>query len=186
MSLDVSARLKKASGQILKPRIIRLSKQLIVRPGAKFKVRVHLRFFNFEDRKWTKKELVLAPNFDAETLVLHGKTMRSVIERTAQFSINNYLALSSDCTNNWNFHNSFFFAGTGKLENCRQKFKTWIRFSYHNKVATTIGYGSITPATEEGKMFCIIFTIIGIPYFAYMIGSVADLIGRGIGKFYTK
>ena len=143
-------------------------------------------FFDFEDRKWTKKELVLAPNFDAETLVLHGKTMRSVIERTAQFSINNYLALSSDCTNNWNFHNSFFFAGTGKLENCRQKFKTWIRFSYHNKVATTIGYGSITPATEEGKMFCIIFTIIGIPYFAYMIGSVADLIGRGIGKFYTK
>ena len=46
MSLDVSARLKKASGQILKPRIIRLSKQLIVRPGAKFKVRVHLRFFS--------------------------------------------------------------------------------------------------------------------------------------------
>ena len=113
----------------------------------------------------TRKELVLAPNFDAETLVLHGKTMRSVIERTAQFSINNYLALSSDCTNNWNFHNSFFFAGT---------------------VATTIGYGSITPATEEGKMFCIIFTIIGIPYFAYMIGSVADLIGRGIGKVYMK
>ena len=66
----------------------------------------------------TRKELVLAPNFDAETLVLHGKTMRSVIERTAQFSINNYLALSSDCTNNWNFHNSFFFAGTGELEIC--------------------------------------------------------------------
>ena len=118
-------------------------------------------FRNMYGAAWKQiQEPVLAPNFDSETLVLSGSTMRSVIERTAQFSINNYLALSSDCTDNWNFHNSFFFAGT---------------------VATTIGYGSITPATEEGKLFCIIFTIIGIPYFAYMIGSVADLIGRGIG-----
>ena len=32
-------------------------------------------------------------------------------------------------------------------------------------------------------MFCIVFTIIGIPYFAYMIGSLADLIGSAIDKF---
>ncbi len=32
-------------------------------------------------------------------------------------------------------------------------------------------------------MFCIVFTIIGIPYFAYMIGSLADLIGFAIDKF---
>ena len=31
-----------------------------------------------------------------KTLTLQGETMRSVIERTAQFSINNYLALSQD------------------------------------------------------------------------------------------
>jgi len=53
-------------------------------------------------------------------------------------------------------------------------------------VATTIGYGSITPTTEEGKLFCIIFTIIGIPYFAYMIGAIADLIGQGIDWYKSK
>ena len=56
---------------------------------------------------------VLAPSFDEETLNLRGEVMRTVIERTAQFSIKNYLGLNSDCTDNWNFHNSFFFAGTG-------------------------------------------------------------------------
>ena len=34
------------------------------------------------------------------------------MERTAQFGINNYLALQRDCTQHWNFHNAFFFAGT--------------------------------------------------------------------------
>ena len=36
---------------------------------------------------------------------------------------------------------------------------------------------------SQGKLFCIVFTIIGIPYFAYMIGSLADLIGSAIDKF---
>ena len=47
-------------------------------------------------------------------------------------------------------------------------------------VATTIGYGSITPSTDKGKLFCIVYTIIGIPYFAYMISVMADLINRCI------
>ena len=40
--------------------------------------------------------------------------MREIIQRTAQFGIHNYVALQNDCKNNWNFRNSFFFAGTGK------------------------------------------------------------------------
>ena len=68
-----------------------------------------------------------------------GLIVKDVLERTAKFGVENYLALQERCTNNWNFHNSFFFAGT---------------------VATTIGYGNITPATANGKLFCIIFTII--------------------------
>lgn len=58
--------------------------------------------------------LVLARNFNEETLVISGRTMRKVIQRTAQFGIHNFLALQTECTDNWNFHNSFFFAGTGK------------------------------------------------------------------------
>jgi potassium channel subfamily K protein 2 len=63
--------------------------------------------------------------------------------------------VQTDCTDNWSFHTSFFFAGT---------------------VATTIGYGSITPKTDEGKAFCIVFTIIGIPFFAFMVNRISDLI----------
>jgi len=58
--------------------------------------------------------LVLAKNFNEESLQISGKTMRKVIQRTAQFGIHNFLALQTECTNNWNFHNSFFFAGTGE------------------------------------------------------------------------
>ena len=83
---------------------------------------------------------VLAKSFNDEILRIKGETVRRVMERTAQFGINNYLALQRDCTDNWNFHNAFFFAGT---------------------VATTIGYGNISPATNQGKLFCIAFTVIG-------------------------
>ena len=55
---------------------------------------------------------VLAKSFNDETLIIRGETVRYVMERTAQFGINNYLALQRDCTQHWNFHNAFFFAGT--------------------------------------------------------------------------
>ncbi|CBY35198.1 unnamed protein product [Oikopleura dioica] len=87
------------------------------------------------------------------------------MERTAQFGINNYLALKKDCTDHWNFHNAFFFAGT---------------------VATTIGYGNISPSTNHGKLFCITFTVIGIPYFAYMVGALAELISYKIDDIVKK
>ena len=53
-------------------------------------------------------------------------------------------------------------------------------FFYSFLVATTIGYGSITPNTDSGKLFCIFFTMIGIPYFAYMISVIAELINNVI------
>ncbi|CBY08105.1 unnamed protein product [Oikopleura dioica] len=113
-------------------------------------------FINQYVKVWKKvSELKLAEDFDHEILIVSGKTMRKVIQRTAQFGINNFLALKTDCTDNWSFHSSFFFAGT---------------------VATTIGYGSITPKTDEGKAFCIVFTIIGIPFFAFMVNRISDLI----------
>ena len=74
--------------------------------------------FTFQQiKKRFEKKLIKKPILKS----IKGETVRKVMERTAQFGINNYLALKKDCTDHWNFHNAFFFAGT---------------------VATTIGYGA--------------------------------------------
>ncbi|XP_060101005.1 potassium channel subfamily K member 16 [Heteronotia binoei] len=43
---------------------------------------------------------------------------------------------------NWDFSNSFFFAGT---------------------VVTTIGYGNLAPSTVPGQVFCIFYALFGVP-----------------------
>ncbi|CAF1531374.1 unnamed protein product, partial [Didymodactylos carnosus] len=45
-------------------------------------------------------------------------------------------------TSNWSFSQSFFFAVT---------------------VVTTIGYGHVSPLSEIGRIFCIVYAIIGVP-----------------------
>uniref|UniRef100_A0A8C6JBX6 2P domain potassium channel Talk-1 n=1 Tax=Melopsittacus undulatus TaxID=13146 RepID=A0A8C6JBX6_MELUD len=43
---------------------------------------------------------------------------------------------------NWDFSNSFFFAGT---------------------VITTIGYGNLSPSTVAGQIFCVFYALFGVP-----------------------
>ncbi|KAJ6666820.1 hypothetical protein lerEdw1_018822 [Lerista edwardsae] len=43
---------------------------------------------------------------------------------------------------NWDFSNSFFFAGT---------------------VITTIGYGNLAPSTVAGQVFCVFYALFGVP-----------------------
>ncbi|XP_074945237.1 potassium channel subfamily K member 16 isoform X1 [Phalacrocorax aristotelis] len=45
-------------------------------------------------------------------------------------------------TSNWDFGNSFFFAGT---------------------VVTTIGYGNQSPSTVAGQIFCVFYALFGVP-----------------------
>ena len=56
----------------------------------------------------------MATNFSDAKLSISGEEMRDIIQRTAKFGIDNYVSMQRDCTNNWSFRNSFFFAGTGK------------------------------------------------------------------------
>lgn len=97
----------------------------------------------------------MEPEFDNETIIISGKTLRMIMKKTAHFGVNNYLRLQTDCHEKWNYHNAFFFAGT---------------------LATTIGYGNNAPETKTGKIFCLVFILIGIPYFAYMMSVISDLI----------
>ncbi|XP_065535122.1 potassium channel subfamily K member 16-like [Lathamus discolor] len=52
--------------------------------------------------------------------------------------------LEGNSTNpsNWDFSNSFFFAGT---------------------VITTIGYGNLSPSTVAGQIFCVFYALFGVP-----------------------
>ncbi|XP_078505907.1 potassium channel subfamily K member 2 isoform X1 [Lissotriton helveticus] len=61
----------------------------------------------------------------------------------------------------WDLGSSFFFAGT---------------------VITTIGFGNVSPRTEGGKIFCIIYALLGIPLFGFLLAGVGDQLGTIFGK----
>ncbi|XP_053192658.1 potassium channel subfamily K member 2b [Scomber japonicus] len=72
---------------------------------------------------------------------------------------------SSNQMSLWDFSSSFFFAGT---------------------VITTIGFGNISPHTEGGRIFCIIYALLGIPLFGFLLAGVGDQLGTIFGKGIAK
>ncbi|KAK9956325.1 hypothetical protein ABG768_014067, partial [Culter alburnus] len=72
---------------------------------------------------------------------------------------------SSNQSSLWDLSNSFFFAGT---------------------VITTIGFGNIAPHTEGGRIFCIIYALLGIPLFGFLLAGVGDQLGTIFGKAISK
>ncbi|NXA35606.1 KCNKG protein, partial [Eudromia elegans] len=66
---------------------------------------------------------------------------------------------------NWDFSNSFFFAGT---------------------VVSTIGYGTLRPKTAGGQIFCVFFALFGIPLnivFLHRVSKMLSLLCEKLGKF---
>ena len=82
-------------------------------------------------------------NFDDEIITMTGRVLRKIMKDTAHFGVNNYVKLDSVCHHKWNYHNSFFFAGT---------------------LATTIGYGNNAPCTKLGKILCLMLGILSCDY----------------------
>ncbi|XP_068071641.1 potassium channel subfamily K member 2b isoform X1 [Danio rerio] len=72
---------------------------------------------------------------------------------------------SSNQSSLWDLSNSFFFSGT---------------------VITTIGFGNISPHTEVGRIFCIIYALLGIPLFGFLLAGVGDQLGTIFGKAIAK
>jgi len=53
-------------------------------------------------------------------------------------------------------------------------------------IVTTIGYGHITPITVEGKVFCIIFSCVAIPFTLLFLSIIVSLIQNGPIKMFEK
>ncbi|CAG0916815.1 unnamed protein product [Notodromas monacha] len=65
----------------------------------------------------------------------------------------------------WNFVQSVFFAST---------------------VITSIGYGNIAPKTTEGRVFCIIFALIGIPLTLTALTDLGRMLATSAASLYKR
>ena len=107
------------------------------------------------------------------------------MRKAANVAVNNYARLETDCKKQWNFHNSFFFAGTlattiGTFLLPISTDKLHSRYQDQrdgeDRLKQQKGYGNNAPATRIGRLFCCFFVIVGLPYFAYMVSVISDLI----------
>ncbi|NXW01424.1 KCNK2 protein, partial [Fregetta grallaria] len=49
-----------------------------------------------------------------------------------------------------------------------------------------LGFGNISPCTQGGKIFCIIYALLGIPLFGFLLAGVGDQLGTIFGKGIAK
>jgi potassium channel subfamily K protein len=68
-------------------------------------------------------------------------------------------------TVSWDFIQSVFFSTT---------------------ILTTIGYGNISPVTFPGRLFCILFAIIGIPFTLSVIADIGQILATIISKLWDQ
>ena len=69
-----------------------------------------------------------------------------------------------------------------------------IGFTFHDyhfalftiTIMTTIGYGHISPKTFAGKLFCILYSLIGIPLLLVFMANIGDLMANGVRWMYSR
>ena len=53
-------------------------------------------------------------------------------------------------------------------------------------ILTTIGYGNISPVTFPGRLFCIFFAIIGIPFTLSVLADLGKILATIISKVWKQ
>merc|ERR1712226_1088628 len=57
---------------------------------------------------------------------------------------------------------------------------------FTSTILTTIGYGNIAPVTTAGRVFCLLFAIVGIPFTLSVIADVGQIFATLISTLWTK
>lgn len=73
--------------------------------------------------------------------------------------------------------------GNDTVEPFRSKSEKWTMpqaMFFASTVCTTIGYGNIVPATFEGRLFCIFFALIGIPFTLTVIADYGNIFANTV------
>ncbi|KAF4798629.1 Potassium channel subfamily K member 2 [Turdus rufiventris] len=92
----------------------------------------------------------------------------------------------------WDLGSSFFFAGTviTTIVERFAEFKTPLEVNDNSRKGEInrkeIGFGNISPRTQGGKIFCIIYALLGIPLFGFLLAGVGDQLGTIFGKGIAK
>lgn len=59
-----------------------------------------------------------------------------------------------------------------------EKWGFWNSIFFSVIVVTTIGYGHLSPITDQGRVFCMIFAIFGIPLTGILLAAIGDRFSR--------
>ncbi|RMC12395.1 hypothetical protein DUI87_09910 [Hirundo rustica rustica] len=83
----------------------------------------------------------------------------------------------------WDLGSSFFFAGTviTTIEDSIEDF-----CCPPESHIDCQSFGNISPRTQGGKIFCIIYALLGIPLFGFLLAGVGDQLGTIFGKGIAK
>lgn len=76
---------------------------------------------------------------------------------------NGFEAITELVDVNWSFIDAFFFCMT---------------------VITTIGYGHISPSSAGGQIFCIVYSLLGIPISGLLLAGLSDFFAGNLLNFY--
>ncbi|XP_053202504.1 potassium channel subfamily K member 2-like [Panonychus citri] len=91
------------------------------------------------------KDILLSMNLNSGLNDRKRDKMLTLIERELTFN--------SEYSMKWGFFNSLFFTIT---------------------VVTTVGYGHLSPLTSSGRIFCIVYSLLGIPLTGIILNEIGD------------